>query len=510
MNSSNNKRIARNTMLLYVRMLLTMAVSLYTSRVVLRVLGVDDYGIYSVVGGFVAMLGFLNNAMASGTQRFLTYELGNKDALRLSRVFIMSLNIHILIGVVLLVLAATVGVWVLNTKLVIPADRLNAANWVLCFSVLSFWAGVVTVPYNAAIIAHERMAVFAWLSIVEVVLKLGVVFILQWFGYDKLKLFATLTFVATLLVRLLYAWYCHKRFEEAKLRWYWDKSLFGSLLAYAGWNLWGNAASVLSSQGVNVLLNLFFGPAINAARGIADQIRLAINGFVTNFQVAVNPQIIKSYAKNDLAYMHQLITQAAKLSFFLLFLVSLPVLLEPAFVLNLWLEVVPDYAVVFSRLVVVNVLIDSLSGPLMTAAHSSGKIARYQVLVGGLLLLVVPLSYLLLYWGYQPEVVYWVSIAVSCLALFVRLFIISPLVRLPISLFLHRVLLPVFPVVLLSLCPAIFFQQFFASEGWKFIFTNLIALSSALLAIYFVALKSEEKQFVAAYVRKRLKRTKQN
>jgi O-antigen/teichoic acid export membrane protein len=480
-------------------MLLTMAVSLYTSRVVLDALGVEDYGIYSVVAGFVAMLGFLNNAMASGTQRFLSFEIGRKDQLRLSRVFLMSINIHFLIGFIVILLAETIGVWVLNTQLSIPPDRMIAANWVFHFSVLTFFVGVVSVPYNAAIIAHERMAVFAWVSIVEVFLKLFIVFALQWFGYDKLMMYAILTFVVSLVIRLLYGFYCNKNFVECKFKWFWDNSLFKTLVSYAGWNLWGNAAGVLSGQGVNIMLNIFFGPTVNAARGIADQIRGAVNGFVLNFQMAINPQIIKSYANDDLQYMHQLIFMGAKFSFFLLYLISLPVLFETEFLLNAWLVVVPEYTVVFTRLVIVNILVDSISGPLMTAAQASGKIKRYQSIVGGLLLFIVPVSYLLLKIGYDPEITLVVSISISILALFVRLIIISPLVSLSISKYVKNVILRILPTVFLSLIPPLVIQNQLSFDWIRLVLMSTISISSALLAIYFVALNPKEKQLFKSY-----------
>ena len=325
-NKENNKCIAKNTSMLYIRMLLTMAVTLYTSRVILNTLGVEDYGIYNVVGGFVAMMGFLNNSMAVATQRFLSFEIGKKSNSQFSRVFSMSMSIHILIALVILVLAETVGLWFVKTQLTIPIERMGAALWVFHFSILAFIVNVISVPYNATIIAHERMNVFAWVSIIDVSLKLLIVFILQWFGYDKLKFYALLMFGVALIIRLIYGSYCSRKFVESKFHFYWDKSLFKTIMSFAGWSLWGGAASVLHSQGVNILLNIFFGPAINAARGIAYQIQGAVNSFVSNFQIAINPQIIKSYASSKIEYMHQLIFQGAKYSFYLLFALSLPIL----------------------------------------------------------------------------------------------------------------------------------------------------------------------------------------
>lgn len=318
-NSENNKRIVRNTGMLYIRMLLTMTVSLYTSRVVLNTLGVVDFGIYNVVGGVVLMFSFLNSSMSSATQRFLSIELGKQDYLQLKKVFSMSVNIHAIIAIAIFILAETIGLWFLNARLVIPADRIVAANWVYQFSIFAFMLTIMNVPYNATIIAHERMKVYAYVSIIEVFLKLTIVVVLVFSGFDKLKLYSLLVFVVSIIVWIIYKVYCKRNFHETSYIYFWEKSLYKTLINYAGWNLFGNIAGVTFNQGINIMLNLFFGPTINAARSIAYQINSAVSGFVSNFQIAMNPQIVKSYALEDLKYMHQLIFQGAKYSFFFFF-----------------------------------------------------------------------------------------------------------------------------------------------------------------------------------------------
>ena len=485
-------------MLLYFRMFLTMGISLYTSRIVLNTLGIADFGIYNVVGGIVTMFSFLNSSMSSATQRFLSFELGRKDFEELKRVFSMSVNIHATIALVILILAETIGLWFLNSRMSIPDDRLNAANWVFQFSILSFMITVMSVPYNASIIAHERMNVYAWMSIVEVTLKLVIVFALQWFGFDKLKLYAVLVFLVAFLIRLLYGVYCSRNFRESKYYLFWDKALYVRLISYAGWNLWGSAAVVTYSQGVNILLNVFFGPAVNAARGIAFQVKSAISGFVSNFQMALNPQIVKSYAERDLRYMHQLVFQGAKYSFFLLFILSLPVIMEADTILRLWLKIVPDYTVLFCRLILINSLIDSVSGTLMTAAQASGKIKLYQGIVGGLLLAILPVSYLFLKLGYSPQVTLYVSIFVSFLALFVRLRIISPLVDLSIRQFFLQVILRVLVVVVCSLVIPVILNYSIANVLVRFFVVSGSSVLSVLLSVYLFGLKKEEVAFVKA------------
>ncbi|PKP41376.1 MAG: hypothetical protein CVT93_08525 [Bacteroidetes bacterium HGW-Bacteroidetes-10] len=492
--------------MLYMRMLLSLAVSLYTSRIVLNTLGVQDFGIYNVVGGFVSMLGFLNSSMSSATQRFLSFEIGRNDSFQFARVFSMSVSIHIFIGVIILILAESVGLWFVNVHLTIPPERLSAANWVYHFSVIAFIVGVISVPYNSVIIAHERMNVFAWVSIVEVSLKLLIVFMLLWFGFDKLKLYAVLVFVVSLIIRFIYSIYCNRNFPESKFRLFWDKPLFITLISYAGWSLWGSAAGVLYSQGVNVLLNIFFGPAINAARGIAYQVQGAINSFVSNFQMAMNPQIIKSYASDDIKYMHQLLFQGAKYSFFLLFALSLPIIIETEIILKLWLKIVPEYTVIFTQLVIVNILIDSISGPLMTAAQASGKIKLYQGVVGGLLLLILPLSYLFFKLGFPAESTFYISILISIIATYARLIILRNLVHINIVYFLKVVVSKIIIVCSIAIFIPLTFRIIMVESSFRFVLVGLSSITCTLCSIYFIGLNKTEKEYLFLTLQKTFNR----
>lgn len=435
------KRMAKNAGMLYIRMLLTMAVTLYTSRVVLQTLGVDDFGIYHVVAGFVTMLGFLNSAMSSATQRFLAFELGKAGDKDVRGIFSMSLNIHILIAVLVLILGETVGLWFVKNQLTIPAERMIAAEWVFHFALLSFMVTIVSVPYNALIIAHERMSVFAWVSIIDVMLKLLIVFMLAWFGMDKLTLYAVLSLAVVFIIFMVYRSYCKSRFAESRFRLYWDKKLFNIMLSYTGWNLWGNIAGVMSGQGVNVLLNIFFGPSVNAARAIAMQVSGALNSFVQNLQAAINPQIIKSYAAGDMSYMHRLVCYGAKYNFFLLLFLSMPVLINIENILIVWLGSVPEYTALFVKLIVFNILIDSISAPLITSAQATGRIKLYQSVVGGILLLNLPVSYVILKLEGSPETVIYAGILSSVIALIARLFILKKLTSLPVKKYLKEVVM---------------------------------------------------------------------
>ena len=439
MESNKYKRMAKNTGMLYFRMLLTMAVSLYTSRVILQTLGIEDYGIYNVVAGFVTMLGFLNSAMSSATQRFLAFELGKPNANDVRGIFSMSLNIHVLIALVVFLLGETIGIWFVRTQMTIPIDRLFAAQWVFHLALLSFVVNIISVPYNALIIANEQMKVFAWVSIVDVILKLLIVFMLAWFGMDKLILYGILSLAVTVAIFMIYRLYCKQKYVESRFRLYWDKKLFSIMLSYTGWNLWGNIAVVMSGQGINVLLNIFFGPTVNAARAIAMQVSSALSSFVQNLQVAISPQIIKSYAAEDMAYMYQLVCYGAKYNFFLLFFLAMPVIINTDLILKVWLGLVPEYTSIFVKLIIINILIDCVSAPLMTAAQASGKIKIYQSVVGGLLLLNMPFSYLLLKMGYEPYMVIYVGIILSIVAFMARLLIVRQLVFLPVLTYLKEV-----------------------------------------------------------------------
>lgn len=491
------KRMAKNAGLLYIRMLLTMTVTLYTSRVILQTLGVDDFGIYSVVAGFVTMLGFLNSAMSSATQRFLSFELGKPDDKDVRGIFSMSLNIHVFIAVFVLVLGETVGLWFVKTQMIIPADRMVAAEWVFHFALLSFVVTIISVPYNALIIAHERMSVFAWVSIIDVMLKLLIVFMLSWFGMDKLILYAVLSLAVVFIIFMVYRSYCKSRFAESRFRLYWDKHLFNIMLSYTGWNLWGNIAAVMSDQGVNVMLNIFFGPSVNAARAIAMQVSGALNSFVQNVQIAINPQIVKSYAARDINYMHQLVCYGAKYNFFLLLLLSLPVLNNIELILPIWLGVVPESTSIFAKLVIYSILIDSLSPPLMTAAQATGRIKLYQFIVGGILLINVPASYLILKRGGEPYTVFYVAIGLSLIALLFRIYLISYLIEMKKRRYIVDSVIPVMSVAILVFAINSFIEIDFFSSLLNFILSILASGILVLMAVVIVGLKKNERIFLS-------------
>lgn len=495
--SQNNKRIAKNTLLLYLRMLFTMAVSLFTSRVVLNTLGVEDFGIYNVVGGVVAMFGFLNGAMATSTQRYLTFELGRGNMVQLKKVFTTSIYIHGLISLAIIVLGETIGLWFLYNKMTIPPERMDAALWVYQMSILSSVVMIMSVPYNGSIIAHEKMGAFAYISVLEVVLKLVIVYILMIGHIDKLILYAILIFAVQILIRIIYGRYCGKHFEECRLIRIWDRRLFKEMMAFAGWNLWGNVAAVAFTQGVNILLNVFFSPVVNAARGVAVQVQSAITQFSLNFQMALNPQITKSYAAKDMRYMHSLIFRSSKFTFYLLLFLSLPVMLETKTILTLWLKTVPDYTVPFLRLMLCVSIIDAVANPLMVSAASTGHVRKYQSVVGGILLAILPISYMVLKLGGNPVSVFIVHLCICIVAFTVRLFIIRPMVQLNLSEYLVKVVMRCLTVAVLSLILPVVAYMLLPETIVSFLLVCLICAISVGIVAYTLGLSKNERLFVS-------------
>lgn len=446
MSSENTRRIAKNTGFLYVRMLLMMGVAFYTSRVVLNALGVEDFGIYNVVGGVVAMFSFLTGTFTSATQRFLNFEMGLGNQERLNEIFSMSITLNVMIAVLIILFSEIVGIWFINHKLVIPPDRLVAAHWVFQFSLLAMAVTIISTPYNAVIIANERMNVFAYISIVEAILKLVVAVIIAFCGGDKLIVYGALILLVAMIIRVIYSVYCKRKFKECHYKYYWDKTLFYEMGAFAGWNMYGNFAFVMITQGVNILLNMFFGPAVNASRAIAIQVQSAIQGFATNFTMAVDPRIVQDYAQGNKNTVFKLVCYSSKFSFFLLLLLASPVLLETEIILKLWLGQVPEYSVVFVRLILIQMLIRILQNPLHTLMHASGKMKKYQLIDGTLLLLNIPVSYWFLKEGGDAIIVFIVSIVFTIIALIALLYVAKSETFFPVYDFFQKVIIGVVKV----------------------------------------------------------------
>lgn len=494
--AANNRRIAKNTLMLYFRMLLIMAVSFYTSRVVLQTLGVVDYGIYNVVGGIVAMFGFLNSAMSSGTQRYLTFELGRGDAEKLRKVFVTSMNIHIIISAIVFVLAETVGLWLLYNKMTIPDDRFNAAFWVYQCSILSTMVMFISVPYNATIIAHEKMSAFAYISILEVVLKLLIVYLLLIGDIDKLILYAILMLAVQVVIRFIYNIYCRRHFEETRYSLMFDQPLFKEMLSFSGWNLWGNMAAVAFTQGLNILLNMFFGPAVNAARGVAVQVQHAVTQFSMNFQTAINPQITKSYATGDYSYMHSLIFRSSRFTFYLLLCICLPVFMEAEALLGIWLKEVPEYSAVFLRLILCVTILDAVANPLMISAQATGRVKIYQSVVGGILLMILPVAYVVLKLGGNPQSVFIVHLIICIIAFIVRLFIIRPMIRLSVTKYIKEVIARCFVVGICAMSVSFAVNVMLDSSLSSSIAVCCVSIMAAAVSSFLIGMTGNERSTV--------------
>ena len=498
--SFNNKRIAKNTLLLYFRMIVLMLVTLYTSRVVLDALGESDYGIYNVVGGVVAMFGFINSSMASATQRYITFALGRGDKANLQKVFSTSLQIHALISVLIVILGETVGLWFMYEKMQIPADRMDAAFWVLQCSIVSTVIMILSVPYNADIIAHEKMSAFAYISVLEVLLKLAVVYALLISPCDKLIFYAILILAVQLLIRFCYSIYCNKHFEESKYRKVWDKVLFKEMTGFAGWSLFGNLSGVLFGQGLNMLLNVFFGPVVNAARAVAVQVQSAIQQFVGNFQMALNPQITKTYAQGEMNEMHKLMFRSARFSFYLIFLISLPVLLETEFILRVWLKTVPENTVVFLRIMICTSLIYSLANPLMIANQATGKVRKYQTVCGSILLLILPVSYVCLKLGLPAYSVFIVHFVMESVTQIARMIMLRPLIGIRVKDYFRNIYARVFLVVVLSVILPLSVYENMNDTVLRFFTVCVICMLSVSLVTYTIGLSGNERAFVRSRV----------
>ena len=496
---SNNVRLAKNTLSLYFRMLFMMLVNLYTSRVVLNTLGVEDFGIYNVVGGIISSFAFINGAMASSTQRYLTFELEKGNIKKMREIFSVSLIIHISIAALIFIISETIGMWFLKTHMTIPIERLNAAYWVYHFSMLSLVIIIVGVPYNAVIVSHEKMKAFAFISIIEAVLKLCIVYILQTVDYDKLKIYSILHFLIQLLTRLTYINYCKNNFLETHFKIQIQKrniALAKEMSGFAGWNLFGNFAAMTFIQGLNILLNVFFGPTVNAARGIAVQVQGVVSQFFTNFQMAINPQITKSYASGNVHYLHRLIYSSSKFTFFLMLILCLPIFIKTKYVLSLWLQVIPEYADTFLRIILISSVVDAISNPIIISVMATGKVKLFEITVGIILLFILPASYLALKLGAPPYSVFIIHLVFCCIAYIARLLIFKVTITFDLKGYFNEVVKRCFVVLVLSILVPTYIASCLADSFLSLIIISVLSTLSTIFIIYIVGLNSDERQVV--------------
>lgn len=506
MNYKRNPRtIVKNTIFLYIRMLFILVISLYTSRLVLKELGIVDYGIYNVVGGLITIFSFINVSMTQASQRYITYEVGGGSTDSLRKTFSTCVYIHLVIAGLIVILGETIGLWYIYNIAVIPPDRFNAALWVYQCSIIVSCATIITVPYNALIIAHEKMSAFTFLSILEAILKLIIVLLLIITPYDKLVVYGILMAFLSIFMRFVYGIYSYKTFPETSLIRHIDKNYIKTMGKFAGWSLCGCIAAAGYTQGLNLLINFFFNPTINAARGIAVTVQAVIRNFANNFQLAVNPQIIKSYALNDIAYLHLLIYRASFFSFFLFFIVALPVFLEINTLLSLWLIDVPPYSNIFIRILLVISSVELLASPLNVSAQATGDIKRYELTTSLILLLIVPLSYITLKLYPLPENVFLVFLLQTCIALIARFLIIKRKIGLSFKLYFFNIIGRIILISLISTIIPIILHCYIANPILRLICVVIGCLSFTPCAVFLLGLNDSEKLFFIKKIKHRFK-----
>lgn len=490
----NNQRIAKNTLLLYGRTFIVMGIMLYTSRVVLAKLGVEGYGIYQVVGGFVAMFSIISSSLSASITRYITFELGRGDLSRLREIFSSSINIQVAISLIIIIVCEAVGVWFLNTQMTIPFERLTAANWVLQCSLLTFCVNLISVPYDACIIAHERMTAYAYISVLDAVLKLMICYMIAIANFDRLIVYAILMLGEAILIRVIYGFYCGRNFGECHYQRTHDRSLLKEMTGFAGWSFFPNIVNVFNAYGINLLINIFFGVTMNAARGIAVQAEGAVMKFVSSFTTAINPQITKSYAAGEKSEMFMLVCRGAKFSYYLLLFFAIPILLEANFILNIWLEEVPDKTVLFVRLTMIATLITIWGNTSFTACMATGDIKKYSIWVSAVGAILFPLTWGAYKLGLPVESTYFLFMFVYFAINIVRLCILKEKTGFPLMMFFKNVIIPIMVTTLLCILLPVAMVYKMDEGVLRFVTIGIVSIVSTTVVIYFCGLTSNEKE----------------
>lgn len=503
--SIDNKRILRNSLYLYLRMLVILVIGLFTVRMILSILGVTDYGIYNVVGGVVSMFSFLSGSLATSSQRFFSIEIARKDERALNRIFSLNLTVFFLISIALVVIAETVGLWFVNFKMTIPSDRMLAANVVYQLSILSFLVSLCSVPYNALVVAYEKMSAFAWIGIVEALLKIVIVALLYFLPFDKLIVYGVLMLCVSLSVAGSYLVYCRRKLRGSTYRWYWNGAEARQLMAFSGWHFLGTTSVVVRSTGINLLINLFFSPAINGARAVAYQVDGIVCQFANNYFTAVKPQMYKAYSNGEMQGLFKLIMRTTVMNVGLMMLLAFPILCNADFLLSLWLKEVPPHTVLFVELALVDSIIGLTSNPMIAPALATGRIKKYQLVTSSFYYLSLPLSYIALRLGAQPEMTVVISIALTSTCVFVRAFLLHQMMDFPLKPYfglLFRLLLA--SVIEGGLLYAVCCQ---ISAGWmRFLATGFLSVGILVVCYYGFVMSKHDKEMVAAWVRSKIKK----
>lgn len=508
--SDNNKRIAKNTLFLYLRMFVIMLTALFTSRIVLDVLGAADYGLNNVIGGVVVLFSFLNAALLSATQRYINFYLGKQDYKQTNIVFCMSMNTYLLLSILVVILGETIGMWFVNTQLNIPQDRVYAAQWVYQFTLLQFVINLLRVPYNASIIAYERMNFYAYISLIEVIIKLLVVYLLYITSYDKLIFYSFLYTIIPLSITVIYKWYCNRNFETTKYRVIWDKVAFKEMFCFSGWSLFGSLANLAAHQGLNILINIFYGVTVNAAAGIANQISTNVYQFISNFQTAFQPQIIKTYAAKELEHFNKLIFQTSKFSYFMVLVLVLPILFTIDGILDIWLKDVPEYTAIFCRLILVYFSIEAITAPLWMSVQATGKIRNYQILMASLIFLNFPIAYIVLKLGLPVYSIWIVRIMVNLVVMIARCIYMKKKLNFPLLPYIKAVIMPIVSVTLVALPIPILLYYTIHGFWQNMIIVGIITFALTVVDVYFVGMNTHEKLIARNMILKKIPFLKSN
>lgn len=504
--SNSNKRIVKNTMFMYMRMLLIMVVSLFTSRVILKTLGEQDFGIYNIVGGVVVMFTFISNAMASGTQRHLSYELGKPNG-DVPTIFSACLKIHIYLAFIIFILAETIGLWFVNTKMNLPNERMDVVAWIYQFSIVSCMISIIQTPFTAAILSYEKMSFYAYLSIYDVLMKLGILYILMELAFDKLMLYGLLLLVIQITTFVIYAIYCHAKLHDIRIVKVKDSTLYKKLLSFSVWALFGAFANVGYQQGVNIIVNLFYGVTLNAAVGIANQVNSAVMQFVSGFQQALNPQLIQAEASKDRQRQLSLILKSSKFSFLIMMCIAYPLIMNLDYVLHLWLDSYPAYTRDICMFIMLGALLETISGPLWVTIFATGNIKIYQIVISLILLLNLPLSYIAGNLGIPPQGMYIIRIVLFIVALVTRVCFLSKYINLNSKVFVKSVVLPLSLIALLLTAVYVITISYnlFATSFIQLVYQSILNVIIVLLFSYYIGLNQSEREFVTSKVKSYLK-----
>lgn len=473
-----------------------MLISFFTAGITLNALGVEDYGINNVVGGLVAMFSLLSSSLTTATGRFLTFALGKGDLEYQKRVFSTAVNIHIVLAIVVVIAIETVGVWFLNNRLNIPPNRLYAANWVLQCSVISFALGLFSVPYNSSIYAHECISTFAWFTIYDAVVKLIVVASIYYYGGDKLILLAVISLIPRVIKQFIYWLYCQRNFPECEYNFQLDRGLFKEMFSFSGWNFFNSSAFLLNTQGVNMLINIFFGVTVNAARGIASQIEGYASQFASNFTTAINPQITKFYASGEYSKMYSLVCRGAKFSFFLLFIIALPIISETEIILRIWLGIVPQYSVIFVQLSLILCIISGVGQSGYTACMATGQLKKYSIVITAIALFQFPLTWIFFKLGASVVSTYYLYILVRVMALIARMFLMQEMIGLKVEMYIREVLVPIIFTTIVAVIPSFVINMLVDASIYRLFISFFVSIISVVFSAFFVGMTKNERKFI--------------